>query len=124
MQLVGQGKISLDDELSKHLPAFPLQGRTRSARHLITSTPEIIDYHYLGDPLEATYRTPKASDEVRALFSGRAFTTDAPGSKGDWSISNFALLVEILEKVSGMSYPDYLQKNVIMPLDLKSTKYI
>ena len=124
MQLVEQGKISLDDELSKYLPDFPLQGRKVTIRHLITSTSGIIDYHYLGDPLESTYRTPKASDEVRALFSGRGFTTDAPGSKWDWSISNFALLVEVLEKVSGMSYPDYLQKNVITPLDLKSTRYI
>src|SRR6185436_6457298 len=68
--------------------------------------------------------TPKASDEVRALFSGKAYTTDAPGSKWEWSISNFALLVEILEKVTGMSYPDYLNKNVITPLGLTSTRYI
>ncbi len=124
MQLVEQGKISLDDELSKYLPDFPLQGRKVTIRHLITSTSGIIDYHYLGDPLESTYRTPKASDEVRALFSGRAFTTDAPGSKWDWSISNFALLVEVLEKVTAMSYPDYLQKNVIIPLNLQATRYI
>ncbi len=124
MQLVEQGKISLDDELSKYLPDFPLQGRKVTVRHLITSTSGIIDYHYLGDPLEATYRTPKSSDEVRALFSGRPYTTDAPGSKWDWSISNFALLVEILEKVSGMSYPDYLNKNVIAPLGLSATRYI
>lgn len=124
MQLVEQGKISLDDEISKYLPDFPLQGRKVTVRHLITSTSGIIDYHYLGDPLEATYHTPKSSDEVRALFSGKAYTTDAPGSKWDWSISNFALLVEILEKVSGMSYPDYLNKNVITPLGLNSTRYI
>jgi D-alanyl-D-alanine carboxypeptidase len=124
MQLAEQGKLSLDDELSKYLPDFPLQGRKITIRHLITSTSGIIDYHYLGDPLESTYRTPKASDEVKALFSGRPYTTDAPGSKWDWSISNFALLVEILEQVSGMSYPEYLRKNVITPLGLKSTRYI
>ena len=58
------------------------------------------------------------------LFAGKPFTAEVPGSKWDWSISNFALLVEILEKVTGSSYKDYLQKNIIAPLGLRETAYI
>ena len=124
LQLIEQGKLSLEDDVSKYLPDFPLQGHPVKVKHLMSSTSGIIDYHYLGDPLESTYRTPKASDEVTALFSGRPFTSTEPGIKWDWSISNFALLVDILEKVTGVSYKDYLQKNIITPLELKGTTYL
>ena len=124
LQLIEQGKLSLEDDVSKYLPDFPLQGHPVKVKHLMSSTSGIIDYHYLGDPLESTYRTPKASDEVTALFSGRPFTSTEPGIKWDWSISNFALLVDILEKVTGASYKDYLQKNIITPLELKGTTYL
>ena len=124
LQLIEQGKISLDDDASTYLPDFPWQGHRVKIRHLLSSTSGIIDYHYLGDPLESTYRTPKASDEVIGLFAGKPFTAEVPGSKWDWSISNFALLVEILEKVTGSSYKDYLQKNIIAPLGLLETTYI
>jgi CubicO group peptidase (beta-lactamase class C family) len=90
----------------------------------MNSTSGVMDYHYLGDPLEATYRTPKASDEVVGLFAGRGYTSESPGIKWDWSISNFALLVEILEKVTGSSYQAYLEKNIVKPLELKETHYL
>ena len=124
LQLIEQGRLSLNDDVSKYLPDFPLQGHPVKVSHLLSSTSGIIDYHYLGDPLESTYRTPKASDEVTALFAGRPFTSTEPGIKWDWSISNFALLVDILEKVTGASYKDYLQGNIIAPLDLKGTTYL
>ncbi len=124
LQLIEQGKISLDDGVEKYLPEFPLQGRKVKIRHLMNSTSGIIDYHYLGDPLESTYFTPKATDEVVALFSGRLFTQDAPDTKWDWSISNFTLLTDILQRVTGMAYKDYLQKNVLIPLGLKETTYL
>jgi CubicO group peptidase (beta-lactamase class C family) len=124
LQLIEQGKISLDDGVEKYLPEFPLQGHKVKIRHLMNSTSGIIDYHYLGDPLESSYFTPKATDEVVGLFSGRPFTTTEPDTRWDWSISNFALLTDILERVTGMAYKDYLQKNVIAPLGLKETTYL
>ena len=96
LQLIEQGRLSLNDDVSKYLPDFPLQGHPVKVSHLLSSTSGIIDYHYLGDPLESTYRTPKASDEVTALFAGRPFTSTEPGIKWDWSISNFALLLDHL----------------------------
>ncbi len=124
LQLIEAGKLGLDDEASSYLPEYPWQGRHVLIRHLLNSTSGVMDYHYLGDPLESTYRTPKASDEVIGLFAGRGYTSGAPGIKWDWSISNFALLVEILEKVTGLSYKTYLQQKVIGPLNLHDTYYL
>src|SRR5205814_4905529 len=67
MQLVERGKLSLDDDISKFIPEFPLQGRRVTVRQLLNHTSGIVDYHYLGDQIEATSRQPKALDEVMAL---------------------------------------------------------
>lgn len=122
MQLVERGKLSLDDEISKFIPEFPLQGRHVTVRQLLNHTSGIVDYHYLGDPIEATSRQPKALDEVMALYAGKRWVNE-PGTKWDWSISGFQLLVTILERVSGQSYQDYVRANILNPAGVKATTY-
>jgi D-alanyl-D-alanine carboxypeptidase len=122
LQLMDRGKLSLDDDISKYVPEFPLQGHHVTIRQLLNHTSGIVDYHYLGDPIEATSRLPKALDEVMALYAGKKWVNE-PGTKWDWSISGFQLLVTIVERVSGQSYADYVQQNIFMPSGVKSTSY-
>jgi D-alanyl-D-alanine carboxypeptidase len=122
MQQVERGKLSLDDDISKFIPEFPLQGHRVTIRQLLNHTSGIVDYHYLGDPIEATSRQPKALDEVTALYAGKNWVNE-PGQKWDWSISGFNLLVTIVERVTGQSFPDYVQQNIFKPAGVKSTSY-
>jgi D-alanyl-D-alanine carboxypeptidase len=122
MQLMERGALSLDDDISKFVPEFPLQGHRVSVRQLLDHTSGIVDYHYLGDPIEATSRQPKALDEVMALYAGKTWVNE-PGSKWDWSISGFQLLVTIVERVSGRRFADYVQKNIFVPAGLEATSY-
>jgi len=122
MQQVERGKLSLDDDISKFIPEFPLQGHHVTVRQMLNHTSGIVDYHYLGDPIEATSRQPKALDEVMALYAGKNWVNE-PGQKWDWSISGFNLLVTIVERVTGESFPDYVQQNIFKPAGLKSTSY-
>src|SRR5260370_9066 len=110
MQQVERGKLSLDDDISKYVPEFPMQGHRVSIRQLLNHTSGIVDYHYLGDPIEGTSRQPKALDEVMALYAGRNWVNE-PGTKWYWSISGFQLLVTIVERVTGQSFPDYVAEN-------------
>ncbi len=80
MQQVERGKLSLDDDISKFIPEFPLQGHHVTVRQLLNHTSGIVDYHYLGDPIEATSRQPKALDEVTALYAGKNWVND-PGTE-------------------------------------------
>ncbi len=120
MQLVERGKLSLDDDIAKYIPEFPTQGHHVTIRQLITHTSGMVDYHYRGDPLESTYRQPKAMDEVIALFSDGQWVHD-PGTQWDWSISNFQLLDQIIERVTGQSYADYMQQNLFAPAGAGAT---
>ena len=122
LQQVDRGKLSLDDDISKFVPEFPLQGHHVTVRQLLNHTSGIVDYHYLGDPIEATCRQPKALDEVLALYSGKNWVNE-PGKKWDWSISGFQLLVTIVERVTGQSFADYVRQNIWEPAGVKSTSY-
>ena len=122
LQLMEHGKLALDDDISKYVPEFPLQGHHVTLRQLLNHTSGIVDYHYLGDPIEATSRQPKALDEVMALYSGKDWVHE-PGTKWDWSISGFQLLVTVVERVSGQSFAEYVQQNIFLPAGVKSTSY-
>ncbi len=122
MQLVERGRLSLDDDISKYIPEFPLQGHHVAIRQLLNHTSGIVDYHYLGDPIEATSRQPKALDEVMALYAGKNWV-NSPGAKWDWSISGFQLLVTIVERITGQSFQDYVQQNIFRPAGVNSTAY-
>ena len=122
LQLVERGKLSLDDDISQYVPEFPMQGHRVSVRQLLNHTTGIVDYHYLGDAIDGTSRTPKALDEVMALYAGRPWINE-PGTKWDWSITGFHLLVTIVERVSGSSFEEYVQRNILVPAGVKSTSY-
>jgi CubicO group peptidase (beta-lactamase class C family) len=120
MQQVERGKLSLDDDIAKFLPEFPTQGHRVTIRHLISNTSGVVDYHYRGDPLESTYRQPKAMDEVVALFANGQWIHE-PGTQWDWSVSNFQLLTQIIERVSGQPFAEYMQKNIFDPAGATAT---
>jgi CubicO group peptidase (beta-lactamase class C family) len=122
LQLAEQGKLSLDDDFAKYIPEFPMQGHRVTIRQLLDHTSGIVDYHYLGDPIDATSRLPKALDEVMALYAGKNWVHD-PGTQWDWSISGFQLLVTIIERLSGQSYADYVRDHLFQPAGLTSTSY-
>ena len=102
MQQVERGKLSLDDDIAKYLPEFPTQGHHVTVRELLSNTSGIVDYHYRGDPLESTYRQPKAMDEVMALFANGQWVHE-PGTQWDWSVSNFQLLTAKFSSASPAS---------------------
>jgi CubicO group peptidase (beta-lactamase class C family) len=57
-----------------------------------------------------------------ALYANKNWVNE-PGKKWDWSISGFQLLVTIVERVTGQSFPDYVQQNIFKPAGVKSTTY-
>jgi CubicO group peptidase (beta-lactamase class C family) len=120
MQLVERGKLSLDADIAPLAPDFPTNGHHITVRELLSHTTGIVDYHYLGDAIDGTSRQPKSLGEVIALFSNRPWVNE-PGTTWDWSISGFVLLVEIVERVSGQSFDEYMQQHVYAPAGMKST---
>ncbi len=118
LQLVEQGKLSLDDKLSKYFADFP-KSDSVTIHMLLTHTSGIKDY--TGVPefgKVATLRLEK--DSILALIKKQPYIF-SPGTKWSYSSSGYFLLGYILEKVSGKSYSDYVYNNVIQKAGLKNT---
>ena len=120
MQLVEAGKLSLDDTVGKVMPDYPNTDVAQKVtiRHLLGHTGGTGDFF---GPLFAKNRlTLKTHADYVALFGNRA-PVHEPGA--EWRYSNYGmvLLGAIIERVSGMSYFEYVRTRVFEPAGMLST---
>ncbi|MEB3691314.1 MAG: serine hydrolase [Caldisphaeraceae archaeon] len=131
MQLVEKGKISLDDPAEKYLPIeLRVKGEPVRIWHLLSHTSGIpaLGYaeaqisSYMGQsPDWLPYSEP--IHVLRWLEEGsRKWAIATPGERFFYLNEGFVALGFIIEKVSGISYFDYIKKNIIEPLKLERTK--
>ncbi len=111
--------LSLDDSLRKFFPELPYQNIT--IRQLLTHTSGLPDYM---DEMAKKWDHKKIafnSDMITFLATEKPAAHFKPGEKWEYSNTGYAVLSSIIEKVSGMSYHDFLAKNIFMPLGMKNS---
>lgn len=121
LMLMEQGKLSLNDPITKFLPDYPTQGRTITVEHLLTHTSGIKNYTELPEWLPLM-RKDMPLTELIALFKDKPLDFE-PGERWRYSNSGYVLLGAIIEKAAGMSYEAFLQQAIFSPLGLKHTYY-
>jgi CubicO group peptidase (beta-lactamase class C family) len=121
--LAQQGKLSLDDDIRKYVPEIPKYEDTITIQHLIHHTSGIREYEALvrfgGLGTDNAY-SPKAILNMLARQKNLSFK---PGSKHQYSNSNYHLLGIIVERVSGKSLRAFAEENIFKPLGMKNTLF-
>ncbi|MDP4181682.1 MAG: serine hydrolase [Bacillota bacterium] len=118
MQLYEKGKLKLDDKLSKYFPDFP-RGDEITIHQLLTHTSGITNYTNLE---EFWSLNPNTVDQKAILDLLKIKPLDFnPGEGWNYSNSGYFLLGLIVEKISGKSLDNYLNKNIFMPLKMNDT---
>lgn len=121
LQLMEQGKLSLQDDITKFIPDYPTHGYKITIEHLLTHTSGIKSYTNV--PEFADYRRDdKKPEEVIKIFRNQPMEF-APGTKWNYNNSGYFLLGYIIEKVSGMTYSEYLEKNIFGPAGMTNSLY-
>jgi len=119
MMLVEEGKVNLDEKITKYLEGAPPTWNMITVRHLLTHTSGIKDY--TGKDFE--YRKDYTEEEL--LKKVGTFPPDfAPGDKWSYSNSGYMLLGILIHKVTGKFYGDFLQERIFRPLGMKTTRVI
>jgi CubicO group peptidase (beta-lactamase class C family) len=120
-QLAAQGKLGLDDTIGKYLPDYP----NRTAAEKVTIRHLLAMQSGIGDFFGPRYRTtPK--NELRSpadylkLFADQPLAFE-PGQGRQYSNGGFVVLGLIIEKASGMSYYDYVQKHIFDVAGMRDT---
>ena len=123
MLLVREGTLHLEDEIVKFFPEIPYPGVT--VRHLLTHTSGIPDYFDDADWFIKIWKEEKrvpGNDEIlRFLCETKAKPYFAPGEGLHYSNTGYNLLALLVERLSGVPYEDFLQKNIFEPAGMSST---
>lgn len=121
MRLVEQGRVKLDDDLSKYVPQFPLHGKKVSIRQLLNHTSGI--HSYTSSPAwSKTWNDPLSPDAIVAFVAADTFDF-APGTAYRYNNTGYVLLGMVIEKASGQKYASYLDAQFFKPLGLRQTSY-
>ena len=118
MMLMEDGKLALDDKISKYFPDAPASWQNITIRHLLTHTSGMTDY-----PPGFDFRRDYTEDELyeRAKAIPLAFQ---PGDKWSYSNLGYVMLGIVIHKVSGKFYGDFLQERIFKPLDMSTARVI
>jgi CubicO group peptidase (beta-lactamase class C family) len=122
MMLVEQGKLKVEDSLTKYLPDFPTSGHEVTIHHLLNHTSGIKSYTSVPDIMEML-KKDRTPPEIVDLFKEKPFDFK-PGARFAYNNSGYILLGMIIEKASGMSYADFIEKNIFAPLGMKQSRYL
>jgi CubicO group peptidase (beta-lactamase class C family) len=120
LQLVEAGKLALDDPIGKYLTDYPnrdLASRV-TVRHLLTHTGGTGDI--FGPDFMKNRLTLRELGDYLKLYGSRALIHE-PGKEFHYSNYGFILLGAIIERVSGMSYYDYVSTRIFQPAGMAST---
>lgn len=121
LQLRDQGKLSLEDTLSKYFPEYEI-GKDITLKNLLTMRSGILDYLSVIIPEEFSPDNREEENIKRikqSLFTQDLYTES--DTEYDYSNSNFFLLANIVELVSGQKYIDYVRENIFKPLGMKNS---
>jgi CubicO group peptidase (beta-lactamase class C family) len=121
LKLVEHKKIDLNDKVSKYLTGFPYENVT--VENLLNHRSGLPNYLHLSDDKKYWDNKKKITnqDVLDILVNLKPEALNQPGKNFAYNNTNFVLLALIIEKVSGMNYPNAMKHMVFNPLGMKNT---
>ncbi len=121
--LANQGKLSLDDDIRKHLPEVPDFGKKITIRHLIHHTSGLRDQWTLLGMAGWRLDDVITKEHIMKMVRHQKELNFDPGAENLYSNTGYTLLAVIVERVSGQSFRDYTAANIFKPLGMTDTHF-
>lgn len=119
MELVEEGKLSLDDKVAKWLPEVPAAWGGVTVRHCLTHTSGLPDI--VVDPCSLKLVANTRAEALEKLAGMPA--PSKPGETWSYNQTGYVLLGMIVEKISGTTFEEFLGQRFFRPLGMTSTRY-
>jgi CubicO group peptidase (beta-lactamase class C family) len=121
--LASRGKLSLDDDVRKHIPELKDFGQKITVRHLLTHTTgyrEFINTLIIEgrQVLEGDYIAP---DEAIKVINRQPTLQNDPGAEFNYNNSAFSLATIVVERVTGHPFAEWMRDEVFLPLGMTKT---
>ena len=121
MQLVEQGKLSLDDDVTKYLPTFKTGGRRVTIRRLLDHTSGMRSYTEIA-AARNFFALPLPRDTMLRVVENQPWDFE-PGEEQIYNNSAFFLVGLVIEKVAGMPYADYVKQHLFDRAGMPNAHY-
>lgn len=115
-----RGQLSLEDPLSHYLPDFPSADKI-TLKNLLNMNSGIVNYTSLKNFAELQFKQLTPSQLIDQ-FSGYELEFE-PGTRYQYSNSNYVLAGFIIEQVSGVAYADFIEQEIFRPLGMSNSGY-
>ena len=122
LRLVEQKKVALDDSIARYVSNLPAAWRGVTVRQLLNHTSGIPSYTDIGPRWQRRWGEHMSTDTLVAL-TARDSMWFTPGSKWRYDNTGYVLLGMLLDRVTGVPYPKYVEDKVARPLGLQHTYY-
>jgi CubicO group peptidase (beta-lactamase class C family) len=124
LMLMERGKLTLDDDVKKFFPDFPYDGVT--IRLLLTHRSGMMNYVYFIDDIYRKQHLNQKkgltnADAMKMIAEYKPRPFNVPNKRFLYNNSNFMVLGAIIEKVSGVSYAQFMKENVFKPASMAHT---
>lgn len=119
MMLKSDGRLTFDDLLIKYLPELPYRDVT--LRQLLHHMGGLPNYMYLTDNFWDKSTPPDNEDVVELMAKHKIPAFFRPGTRYDYSNTGYVMLATVVERISGLSLNEFLQRRLFRPLGMKST---
>jgi CubicO group peptidase (beta-lactamase class C family) len=123
MMLVEEGKIGLDDSITKYFPEAPPSWEPVTVRHLLSHTGGFTDYPNDFN-FHKNYKDRETYEHELLKIVATIPLDFPPGTKWSYSNLGYATLGILIHKVTGKFYGDVLQERIFQPLNMQTTRII
>ncbi|WP_411031843.1 serine hydrolase domain-containing protein [Spongiimicrobium sp. 3-5] len=121
MQLVEQNLISLDDTLLEILPELPSSFENITISHLLSHRSGLLDYIDDNDDLSTLDGLTVSQIPLIIPGSGLNNLLFEPGTDSEYSNTAYVFLALIIEKITGMSYPNFMKTSIFDPVGMPNS---
>lgn len=122
LRLAEQGKLDVQDDITRFIPDYPSKGKHITIEQLLTHTSGIRSYTEMPEWDKMTHRKDFTAAELVDFFKDQPLDFE-PGTKWKYNNSGYVLLGFIIEKITGKAYGDYIEEQFFKPLNMKDSRY-
>jgi CubicO group peptidase (beta-lactamase class C family) len=114
-----EGTLSINDSIAKYLPELSEVGKSITIKHFMNHTSGFRDIDDLKQMQGIAMEDLMGNNRAVQILLNQTALNFVPGSQFEYSNSGFILLAEIVKRVSGMPFSEFMSKRVFKPLEMK-----
>lgn len=116
-----QGKLSLDDDIRKHIPELPDFGEVITINNLLNHTNGLREVYNLMPMTGWKGEDQLRREEIIQMLTRQKELQASPGEEYNYNNSAFIMLAEIVKRKTDTEFPEWMKQNVFEPLGMYST---